>query len=119
MKKFTALLLVVILSLCLAACSGSNDSQQNTKSINVTSRAVGTWVGTSFYGDFMLVLNKNKTGTLTQDGSTESVTWFVDEATRLVIITMIEADYDYKQAFTYLESTDALYHHEIYCTRAE
>lgn len=119
MRKFAALLLAVIVLNCLIGCGENSDSRQNANNINVTSRAVGTWVGTSFYGDFMLVLNKDKTGELTQDGSTEPVTWFVDEATRLVVITMIEADYDYKQAFTYLESTDALYHHEIYCTRAE
>lgn len=58
------------------------------------------------------------TGVLTQQGEPEPITWFVDEATRLVVITTEEEDqYDYKQAFTYLESKDALYHHEIYCTR--
>lgn len=115
MKKLIALLLAVVMCLCLVACG--EGSEQGAGKINVASKAVGTWTGTTFYGDFTLVLNADMTGEYTEGKETIAITWFADEATRLVIINIPEEAYDYTQAFTYLESKDALYHHEVYCTR--
>jgi len=114
MKKLIALLLVVVVCSGLAACAQDNGVDK----LDLSAQVVGKWSGNSFYGSFELVLKEDMTGELTQDEETEAITWFVDEATRLVVITMKEDNVDYNQAFTYLESKDALYHHEVYCTRA-
>lgn len=110
MKKAISLILVLMLCLGLCACSGEAEVEP------IEPKVVGNWSGESFYGTMELTLNADHTGELIQDDESQAITWLFDEASRLILIEMESMN---RQAFTYVEADNSLYHHEISLKRAE
>ena len=94
MKKIIALLLLTVMCLSFAACSGKDEI------------IVGTWYCEEW--NDTLVINEDGTGTFTINGKeTQALTWTFDKASGLIVLTL--DDGDLTQECTYLEESDTLY----------
>ena len=95
MKKTIALLLALVLCLSLVACGNSNKK----KSI------VGKWECAA--EDSVIIMNEDKTGSVTNSGNVMEFTWIYDESSHLLVFTLVNSDWT--EEGTYMEDADTIY----------
>lgn len=99
MKKFITVLLLAVMCVSLVAC---------TTESNAEPKLYGTWISPEDSSHkYTLVINKDKTGTLTNGGDnseTQNFTWVFDEPTRILILTNEEGEIS---NLTYIEANDS------------
>ena len=111
MKKFIALLLVAVMCLSFVSCGNesNNDSNNDTTQIAEPNlKIIGTWKTDPAYNDYVLIINKDHTGSLSEGDETETLTWTYDAETHTLTLTKDNMPDTPPMPLTYVESNDTL-----------
>lgn len=97
MKRILALMLLCFMCVSLVACGGANESTR--------SAVMGSWICEE--DGSVVQINEDSTGSVSYDEDVINFTWKYDEATRMLLATLV--DDTYTEALTYIEVDDTMY----------
>ena len=99
MKKILAVFLIITMSISMIACGGSSKKGESKVPV------IGNWECEK--EDSTLQFNEDHTGKVINRGETMEVTWKYDEASHLLLVTLVEEDWT--EEATYMSDSDEIY----------